>query len=112
MLFFLNKYLKVSTTFGLAALCCSFGKATYPDTRYESTNNSGVSSEFRKIGENEGKRDDSVRLLSDVNAAIEVGVRIPGKAVSFSVYLSQQDDFDVFRFGRGTQTLLGIRLRL
>jgi hypothetical protein len=44
--------------------------------------------------------------------AIEAGVRIPGKAASFSVYLSQQDDFDVFRFGRGTQTLLGVRLWL
>lgn len=41
--------------------------------------------------------------------AIEAGVKIPGKAGSFSLYLRLQDDFDVFRFGKGTQKLLGIR---
>ncbi len=41
--------------------------------------------------------------------AIEAGGKIPGQSGDFSLYLSFQDDFDVFRFGKGTQTLLGVR---
>jgi hypothetical protein len=41
--------------------------------------------------------------------AIEAGVRIPGRAGSFRAYLRLQDDFDVFRFGRGRQKLLGVK---
>jgi len=43
--------------------------------------------------------------------AVEAGVRIPGKVGSCNIYLSLQDDFDVFRFGKGRQTLLGIRFK-
>ena len=43
--------------------------------------------------------------------AVEAGVRIPGKAGSCNIYLCLQDDFDVFRFGKGRQTLLGIRFK-
>lgn len=41
--------------------------------------------------------------------AIEAGGKISGESGDFSLYLSFQDDFDVFRFGRGKQTLLGFR---
>ncbi|NIO03724.1 MAG: hypothetical protein GTN74_03665 [Proteobacteria bacterium] len=41
---------------------------------------------------------------------IEAGIKIPGKMGSLRLYLRHQDDFDVFRFGRGTQTLLGFRI--
>ena len=41
--------------------------------------------------------------------AIEAGVRIPGRVGSFRAYLRLQDDFDVFRFGRGRQKLLGVK---
>jgi hypothetical protein len=40
---------------------------------------------------------------------IEAGGNIPGESGDFSLYLSFQDDFDVFRFEKGTQTLLGAR---
>jgi hypothetical protein len=40
--------------------------------------------------------------------AIEGGIKIPGEAGSFIVYLCQQNDFDVFRFGKGTQKLVAI----
>ena len=43
--------------------------------------------------------------------AIEAGGKIPGESGDFSVYLSFQDDFDVYRFGKGTQTLLGMRFK-
>jgi len=42
--------------------------------------------------------------------AIETGIQIPGKTGSFSIYLRFQDDFDVFRFGKGRQKLFGIRV--
>jgi len=41
--------------------------------------------------------------------AVEAGIKIPGKVVSLCLYFRHQDDFDVFRFGRGTQTLVGFR---
>ena len=41
--------------------------------------------------------------------AIEAGGKIPGESGDFSLYFSFQDDFDVFRSGKGTQTLLGFR---
>ncbi|MFX0200671.1 MAG: hypothetical protein ACFFCW_31510 [Candidatus Hodarchaeota archaeon] len=43
--------------------------------------------------------------------AIEAGGKIPGESGDFSLYLSFQDDFDFFRFGKGTQTLLGFRCK-
>ena len=44
-------------------------------------------------------------------SAIEGGIKAPGKAGTFSAYLCHQDDFDVFRFGRGAQTLFGLRIQ-
>ena len=41
--------------------------------------------------------------------AIEAGGEIPGESGKFGLYLSFQDDLDVFRFGKGKQTLLGFR---
>jgi len=41
--------------------------------------------------------------------AIEAGVRVPAHTGSFSIYICMQDDFDVFRFGKGSQELLGLR---
>jgi len=41
--------------------------------------------------------------------AIEAGGKILGESGDFSLYFSFQDDFDVFRSGKGTQTLLGFR---
>jgi len=41
--------------------------------------------------------------------AIEAGGKIPGESGDASLYVSFQDDVDVFRFGKGTQTLLGFR---
>ena len=43
--------------------------------------------------------------------AIEAGVIIPGATGTFSIYLRLQDDFDVFRYGKGKQTLLGIKFK-
>ena len=43
--------------------------------------------------------------------AIEAGGKIIGESGDFSVYLSFQDDFDVFRFGKAKQKLLGIRFK-
>jgi len=43
--------------------------------------------------------------------ALEAGVRVPGRIGSFHAYLRVQDDYDVFRFGRGRQKLLGVRFR-
>ena len=43
--------------------------------------------------------------------AIEAGAKIPGDTGTASVYLRLQNDFDVFRFGEGNQTLLGIRFK-
>jgi len=43
--------------------------------------------------------------------AVETGVKIPGKAGSCTIYLCLQDDFDVFRFGKGRQTVLGIKFK-
>lgn len=48
---------------------------------------------------------------SEFGHAIQAGLKIPGKAGSCSIYLCKQHDFDVFRFGKGTQTLLGIRFQ-
>jgi hypothetical protein len=42
--------------------------------------------------------------------ALEAGLKIPGKAGSFVVYLRQEDSFNVFRFGEGEQRWLGFRL--
>lgn len=42
--------------------------------------------------------------------ALEGGLKIPGKAGSFIVYLRQEDSFNVFRFGQGEQRWLGFRL--
>jgi hypothetical protein len=42
--------------------------------------------------------------------AIETGLQIPGKTGNISLYFRLQDDFDVFRYGEGTQKLFGIRL--
>ena len=39
--------------------------------------------------------------------AIEAGGKIPGKSGDLRLYLSFQDDFDVFKYERGTQALLG-----
>jgi hypothetical protein len=39
--------------------------------------------------------------------AIESGGKIPGKSGDLRLYVSFQDDFDVFKFARGKQTLLG-----
>ena len=44
--------------------------------------------------------------------AVEGGVKIPGRIGSLYLYLRHQDDFDVFRFGRGRQTLLGFRRKI
>jgi hypothetical protein len=41
--------------------------------------------------------------------AIEAGGKIAGGSGDVSLYVSFQDDVDVFRFGKGTQTLLGFR---
>jgi len=41
--------------------------------------------------------------------AIEAGGKISGKSGDLRLYVSFQDDFDVFRFERGTQALLGFR---
>jgi hypothetical protein len=43
--------------------------------------------------------------------AIEAGVKIPGNTGSFSVYICMQEDFDIFRFGKGSQKLLGLRFK-
>jgi hypothetical protein len=40
---------------------------------------------------------------------VEPGIKIHGKAGSFSVYYSRQEDYDIFRYGKGKYTLLGIR---
>ena len=41
--------------------------------------------------------------------AIEAGGKIRGGSGGLRLYVSFQDDFDVFKFGKGTQTLLGFR---
>ncbi len=41
--------------------------------------------------------------------AVEAGIKIPGKVGSLCLYFRHQDDFDAFRFGRGTRTLVGFR---
>lgn len=59
--------------------------------------------------------DCSVRYLqgnsSELGYALEAGVKIPGRTGSGRLHIRWQDDVDVFRFGKGTQTLLGIRFR-
>jgi len=68
----MNEYLKkVSTSISLAALSLGLGCATHPNTRYKSANELRVSSEFYKSRRNESKRDVHVRLLTDVNGALE-----------------------------------------
>jgi hypothetical protein len=42
--------------------------------------------------------------------AIEGGLKIPGKAGTFIIYLRQEDSFNVFRFGEGEQRWFGFRL--
>jgi adenylate cyclase len=49
------------------------------------------------------------RIGVNLGDVIEAGGKIPGESGDFSLYVSFQDDFDVFRFGKGTQTLLGFR---
>jgi hypothetical protein len=42
--------------------------------------------------------------------SFETGLQIQGRSGRFSLYYRFQDDFDVFRFGRGSQKLIGFRL--
>lgn len=44
--------------------------------------------------------------------AIEAGVKIPGRIGSVGLYFRHQDDYEVFRFGRGNQTLLGFGVKI
>ncbi len=62
---------KLLASIGLAALSLGFVLTTHADTGYKSANKPGISSEFDKSKQNEGKRNDPIRLLEDVNAAIE-----------------------------------------
>ena len=91
----MNKYLKkLLACIGLAALSVGFGCATHPDTRYESANRPGISSELHKSGQNERKRDAFVRLLPDVNASIEAaGV----SGADYNVRITRKVQFDALR---------------
>jgi len=42
--------------------------------------------------------------------AVETGMRIPGEKGDLRIYVRWQDDFNIFKFGKGRQTLLGLRL--
>lgn len=46
---------------------------------------------------------------SELGYTLESGVKIQGERGSFSIYLRRQDNNDIFRYGKGRQTLLGIR---
>lgn len=46
---------------------------------------------------------------SELGHAVETGLKIPGQRGVFEIYFRWQDDFDVFRFGKGEQALLGFR---
>ena len=47
---------------------------------------------------------------SELGYAAETGVRISGKRGILEIYARWQDDFNIFKFGKGEQTLLGFRL--
>ena len=86
---------KLLVSIALPVLCLGFGYATHADTRYKSPNNPGVSSGFYKNKQNESKRDDSIRFLTDVNAAIEVaGVR----GGDYIARITRNVQFDALRF--------------
>ena len=89
----------------------------YPSTKdfdYWGDLQGGVDYLFRKEGITP-YMDCSVRYLqgdsSELGYALEAGVKIPYRRGSGRLYIRWQDDVDVFRYGKGTQTLLGIRFR-
>ena len=43
--------------------------------------------------------------------AIEAGINIPGDTGRFSLYSCIQDNFDIFRFGKGPQKFFGFRFK-
>jgi hypothetical protein len=47
---------------------------------------------------------------SELGYAAETGVRIPGERGVLRIYVRWQDDFNIFKFGRGEQTMIGFRL--
>ncbi|MBN2020925.1 MAG: hypothetical protein JW749_11965 [Sedimentisphaerales bacterium] len=99
-----------------AQLSWNFGAGVFPTTTrfdYDALLRATLGYDFSTDGITPYINSSLIYLIGDDSVtgnALEGGLKIPSRDGSFIVYLRQENSFDVFRFGKGEQRWLGLRL--